>query len=181
MIKSLFVNIILGDVMKKTIKIFLILGLIVSFSGCASIVNKGIQRMHFASNPSAATLSIKDINGVSIGRYATPITIDLKRAKGYFKGQTYFVKVSKEGYKDINFQISHRISGWYVAGNLVFGGLLGWLVVDPLTGALYVLEARGENVTTSITNKGQTLTITLLQDLSAAQREQLKEIKISQN
>lgn len=32
-----------------------------------------------------------------------------------------------------------RLSGWYF-GNLVFGGLIGMLIVDPLTGAMYNLK-----------------------------------------
>src|SRR5436305_14092712 len=31
------------------------------------------------------------------------------------------------------------INGWYF-GNLAFGGVIGMLVVDPLTGAMYTLE-----------------------------------------
>jgi hypothetical protein len=30
------------------------------------------------------------------------------------------------------------VSGWYF-GNVVFGGLIGMLIVDPLTGAMYNL------------------------------------------
>ena len=33
------------------------------------------------------------------------------------------------------------VSGWYF-GNLVFGGLIGMLIVDPLTGAMYNLEPK---------------------------------------
>ncbi len=30
--------------------------------------------------------------------------------------------------------------GWYIAGNFLVGGFLGWLVVDPLTGAMWNLK-----------------------------------------
>ena len=35
--------------------------------------------------------------------------------------------------------MSSRINGWYV-GNIVFGGFIGWLIVDPLTGAMWTLD-----------------------------------------
>ncbi len=33
-----------------------------------------------------------------------------------------------------------RINGWYV-GNIVFGAFIGWLIVDPLTGAMWALDS----------------------------------------
>jgi hypothetical protein len=33
------------------------------------------------------------------------------------------------------------VNGWYV-GNVIFGGLVGFLIVDPLTGAMWVLEPK---------------------------------------
>ena len=29
--------------------------------------------------------------------------------------------------------------GWYIGGNILVGGLIGWFIVDPLTGAMYTL------------------------------------------
>lgn len=34
--------------------------------------------------------------------------------------------------------ITGSMSGWYI-GNILFGGLIGMLAVDPVTGAMYVL------------------------------------------
>jgi hypothetical protein len=42
--------------------------------------------------------------------------------------------------------VDSRINGWYV-GNIVFGGLIGWLIVDPLTGAMWALDAEHVNGT----------------------------------
>jgi hypothetical protein len=30
--------------------------------------------------------------------------------------------------------------GWYLVGNFFFGGLIGWLIIDPLTGAMWTLS-----------------------------------------
>jgi hypothetical protein len=40
--------------------------------------------------------------------------------------------------------VDSRINGWYV-GNIVFGGLIGWLIVDPLTGAMWTLNTEHVN------------------------------------
>jgi hypothetical protein len=42
--------------------------------------------------------------------------------------------------------VTGSMSGWYF-GNILFGGLIGMLAVDPLTGAMYVLP---ETVTQSL-------------------------------
>ncbi|MDP2932712.1 MAG: hypothetical protein Q8N81_01105, partial [bacterium] len=30
--------------------------------------------------------------------------------------------------------------GWYGGGNIIIGGLIGWVIVDPLTGGMYKIE-----------------------------------------
>jgi hypothetical protein len=40
--------------------------------------------------------------------------------------------------------VDSRINGWYV-GNIVFGGIIGSLIVDPLTGAMWALESEQVN------------------------------------
>jgi hypothetical protein len=42
------------------------------------------------------------------------------------------------GYASTEVRLDSAVSGWYW-GNFAFGGLLGMLVVDPLTGAMYNL------------------------------------------
>ncbi len=42
--------------------------------------------------------------------------------------------------------VNFKVDGWYW-GNIVFGGLIGWLIVDPATGAMYKLETEFVNET----------------------------------
>ena len=35
--------------------------------------------------------------------------------------------------------MSARLNAWYW-GNILFGGLIGWLIVDPATGAMWKLK-----------------------------------------
>jgi hypothetical protein len=44
--------------------------------------------------------------------------------------------LEKEGYDKEEVNIEGDANAWYIAGNLVFGGLIGWLIVDPATGAM---------------------------------------------
>jgi hypothetical protein len=42
------------------------------------------------------------------------------------------------GYSQAEIKLDSSVSGWYF-GNLLLGGLIGMLIVDPLTGAMYNL------------------------------------------
>jgi len=49
------------------------------------------------------------------------------------------------------------LDGWYIAGNLLFGGLIGYFIVDPATGAMWTLKNLHANLSlqkASIQNKG---------------------------
>ncbi|MCG2921469.1 hypothetical protein KZ305_25620, partial [Escherichia coli] len=41
-------------------------------------------------------------------------------------------------------QVKSRLNGWYF-GNIIFGGLIGILVVDPMTGAMFTLSPKDVN------------------------------------
>ncbi|HEX4870069.1 MAG TPA: PEGA domain-containing protein [Moraxellaceae bacterium] len=94
-------------------------------TGCASIVDGNNQSVSFASNPDGATVYL---NGAAIGK--TPMTINTKR-----KGGTQPVKFSKEGYKDVEVQLTSTINPWFF-GNIITGGLLG-STTDGLSGAAF--------------------------------------------
>lgn len=32
------------------------------------------------------------------------------------------------------------MNGWYLAGNILLGGLIGWIIVDPITGGMWTLS-----------------------------------------
>jgi hypothetical protein len=70
----------------------------------------------------------------------------LKAGAGYFDGETYKVTYQKDGYAGNSAVLNSGIDGWYW-GNIVFGGLIGMLFVDPITGAMYTLP---ENVNASL-------------------------------
>lgn len=123
---------------------YLTILLLISFmfsTGCASIVAGGPQVIPIKSNPSDAQLKIvnlRDGNAIYVGK--TPYTATLERGAGYFKKSRYNVIVEKEGYQPKEILIEGSPNGWYIFGNIVLGGLIGWLIVDPITGAMWTLS-----------------------------------------
>jgi hypothetical protein len=109
-------------------------------TGCASIVSKPDQNIAFNSNPEGAAVEIRDRNNRVIERNETPFTTTLAKSDGYFQGQTYTATFHKEGYSSKEVKITSAPSGWFLVGNLLFGGFIGWLIVDPLTGSMWVLS-----------------------------------------
>jgi hypothetical protein len=121
--------------MKKTYTALAVF--VLCLSGCASIFKGSTQAVTFRSEPESAALSITNRAGEAIHVGTTPATITLKRGAGYFQSEIYKVVMKKEGFADKELTITSTVSGWYI-GNLLFGGLLGLLIVDPATGGMYV-------------------------------------------
>jgi hypothetical protein len=119
---------------------------VLSLAACASIVSDSQEVITISSNPTAAQIAIADESGVEVYRGTTPATVTLDASAGYFDGQEYTISFSKDGYDPTTIKVDSRINGWYI-GNIVFGGFIGWLIVDPLTGAMWALESEHVNGT----------------------------------
>ncbi len=108
--------------------------------GCASIVSSGPKTFPIMSQPDGADFEIIDSNTNScILKAKTPYTAILKRDSGYFKKASYLVKFTKDGYLPHEETVIASINGWYF-GNILFGGLIGILIVDPATGAMWQID-----------------------------------------
>ena len=70
----------------------------------------------------------------------TPATVRLKAGAGFFSGNDYIITFEKEGYAKSTARIKRGTDPWYIVGNIAVGGLIGWLIVDPMTGAMWTLE-----------------------------------------
>lgn len=122
---------------QKTITRLLIVALMFSQSGCASIVSGGVKTLPIMSTPDGAELEVRNLrSGESILRAKTPFTALLERSSGFFQSAKYEVRINKEGYLPHQTVIEAGINGWYF-GNVIFGGLVGLLIVDPATGAMW--------------------------------------------
>src|SRR5215475_3636994 len=109
-----------------------------ALSGCATIVHGGPRPISVASSPPGAKVSIYDRSNNVVQTSTTPFVAQLPTHFGYFKGQQYRLVFELPSYATAEAHLESTVSGWYFA-NLVFGGLIGMLIVDPLTGAMYNL------------------------------------------
>lgn len=163
----------------KLLKITAAFATISMLGGCASIVGDKEQAVTINSTPSNAHLLITDERSMEVHEGTTPATVTLKKSSGYFSGKTYTVEISKDGYESHAVKINSSVNGWYVGGNILFGGLIGWLIVDPMTGAMYNLtpdtinNTLVESVATNSNNESE-ITIVMIKDVP---NEMLKDIK----
>lgn len=159
--------------------------LFVVLSGCATIMGTETHVMPINSNPSDAGVLITDEKGMEVFKGATPTSVTLKKSDGsYFGKKSYTVKISKTGYETQVIPVTASPSGLYIGGNLIFGGLIGWLIVDPLNGKMYNLSP--ENISSTLaasvnTSHNNTATnggiaIMLLEDVPANLRGKMQRI-----
>lgn len=143
-------------------------------SGCASILGESKYPVTVTSAPAGASFEITDKSGQVIHSGNTPSTVTLKSGKGYFSGQTYTLRFKKPGYGDRIVTVDSSLSGWYW-GNILFGGLIGMLIVDPATGAMFKLpEQASADMGTPLASADRAdLTIATVDSLTDAQRTQL--------
>jgi hypothetical protein len=149
-------------------------------SGCASIVSKSSYPVTINSQPDQAEITIADETGKTIFKGKTPTTVTLETKKGYFKGKDYTITFRKEGCTTHTAQVKRNVDGWYIAGNFFFGGLIGWLIIDPLTGAMWTLDNKVNVVLEQEApsgNETSSLSIVLIDDVLSSMKAKMVEIK----
>jgi hypothetical protein len=122
-----------------------LLFLILFHTGCASIVSKSSYPVTFVSEPAGAQIEVKDQKGKTRFTGITPATTTLPSGDGYFTRARYTVTSTKDGYTPTTQQLHASMNGWYW-GNLLFGGLIGMLIVDPISGAMYKINTPTVNL-----------------------------------
>jgi len=149
-------------------------------ASCASIVSKTAYPVAITSQPDQADISIADETGKAIFTGKTPTTVTLNTRAGYFRGKDYTVTFTKPGYTTHTAQVRRGVSGWYIAGNLFFGGLVGWLIVDPLTGAMWTLDGGATAMLspqTSMEQSAATVQVVLLNDVPDSLRSKMVRLQ----
>ncbi|MGR9116345.1 MAG: hypothetical protein ACU85E_11310 [Gammaproteobacteria bacterium] len=117
-------------------RFILVAAAISCISACASIVSHSSWPVVIRSIPDRAKFTIINDKGVTVHSGMTPASVTLNGGAGYFDGATYHLKCSREGYKDTYSIIDSTVNGWYW-GNILFGGIIGLLIIDPATGAMW--------------------------------------------
>lgn len=146
------------------------LAIVTTFTGCATIITGSTQTLSFKSVPDSSQITITNKLGEKVHVGQTPATVTLKKGAGYFKPESYKVAFTKEGYQTTTVEVNSKLSGWYF-GNIIFGGLIGLLIVDPITGAMYSLNPKDVSAVlsennVSINSNEKTLTVILKEDIS---------------
>jgi hypothetical protein len=146
-----------------------------ALSGCATIFNGQHQPVTITSVPDGATLTVTNSAGEKVHSGTTPATVTLKRGAGYFRSESYTLVFEKTGFAKREITLSGTMSGWFI-GNILFGGLIGMLAVDPVTGGMYVFpESVSETLAAEAAKTSQgTLTIVSMDSLSPEQRAQAR-------
>lgn len=110
--------------------------------GCASIVSKSSWPFSVQTEPSGAQVSITNKKGIEIFTGRTPTLAKLKSGAGFFAKESYIVLLTMDGYEQKKINVECKLNGWYF-GNILLGGVIGMLIVDPATGAMYRLDNDG--------------------------------------
>lgn len=131
------------------IRTFALAASVCVLSGCASLMGDSTQMLPINSSPSDASIVITDETGAEVFRGSTPATVTLNKSDGsYWGGKDYKVVISKPGYHPQTVPVKASPNAWYLGGNFLFGGLVGWFIVDPLSGKMYTLSP--QNVTAAL-------------------------------
>jgi hypothetical protein len=162
----------------RCINVLVATGLISMLCGCASIIGKSVYPVAIQSNPGPAKITIVNRDGKEVFQGQTPTTVSLKAGAGFFRGEDYTVTFEKPGYETKKSKIKRGISGWYLGGNFFLGGLVGWLVVDPATGAMWTLKDLDTTLTPQQANKtpDQKLQITTLDEIPQNLRSKMVRV-----
>lgn len=125
--------------------------------GCASIVSDTLYPVTVNSSPDGAKFKVvNQKTGAVMHAGTTPATVTLDAHSGFFGSGKYEVRVEKEGYDSQITTLNASLDGWYW-GNIVFGGLIGMLIVDPATGAMWKLPPM---ISTSLAEKSPSTSMT---------------------
>ncbi|MCL2414918.1 MAG: hypothetical protein FWC94_06680 [Bacteroidales bacterium] len=163
----------------KTIYIKAIIFLaVIALSSCATIITRSSYPINISSTPSNARVTITDNRGVTVFAGNTPALVNLSASAGFFQRAEYQIRFSNPGYDDRIISIRATVDGWYFA-NILFGGLIGMLIVDPATGAMWRINTTfiHETLNRSAMSFSQELRIVDIAEIPESWKEHLVEIK----
>ncbi len=122
--------------MKTLFTAFTLSAILVWGTSCATIVSRSTYPISFSSNPSGANVTVVNREGRTVYTGTTPSTVRLRAAAGYMKREEYSVTFQREGMAPRTLPVLCTLDGWFIA-NILVGGLVGMLIVDPASGAMY--------------------------------------------
>lgn len=151
-------------------------------TGCATIMGQSAaETLNVRSIPDQANVVITDESGVKVFEGKTPTSLPLEKKKRFFSGKKYSISIKKEGHVEQTVIVDTKVNAWYIGGNLVFGGLLGYLIIDPATGAMWTLDKKEINVALNAQKQGAVIDskkghIVLLEDVPLSIRDKMVQV-----
>lgn len=146
--------------MKPVYQTLIVACLITFLSGCASIVSKSNWPISVETTPARAHVSITNKRGITVFEGKTPAATTLKSGSGFFGKESYVLTLSMKGYETKKINLECKLNGWYM-GNIFLGGLIGMLIVDPATGAMYRLSK--DAVSETLVPQNQTTQLNIIE------------------
>jgi hypothetical protein len=148
---------------------------------CATIVSKSSYPVSIETVPTGANVSITDKKGKEIYKGKTPAALRVKSGAGFFSRAEYQVKLTAPGYDERVVPITFKLNNWYF-GNVVIGGLIGMLIVDPATGAMWRIDKESSFLTVTLTKSivsttEPTLKIIDIKDIPEHLKKDLVQVK----
>ena len=135
--------------MKNLLTILLFLAFAFCSSSCATIFTKSRYPVSIYTEPAGASITIENRANRMIYSGITPATVKLKSAAGYFKKEEYKVTITKLGFVPKVVTITSNLDGWYV-GNILLGGFIGMLIIDPASGAMYKISKEDRTISETL-------------------------------
>ncbi len=113
-----------------------------ALGGCASIISDSDYPVTFNASPEGVSYTVVNAKkDLVMASGMTPDTVVLPADNGFFSRASYVVTFEKENYESVSMPLKAGMDGWYI-GNVILGGLLGILIIDPATGAMWSLDDR---------------------------------------
>lgn len=149
-----------------------------ALTGCASIFSKSNYPVTINSSPTGVEFTVFNKIGQVVTAGITPQSVNLKASSSFFSGETYRIVFKSKKFGKKEFILDSSIDGWYFA-NFFIGGLIGLLIIDPATGAMFKLP---EQVNVGLggidTHDKNSLNIISKDVLTAEQQSKLIPIKL---
>ena len=142
--------------------IFALMAAIAFTTGCASVMSGSTQNISVKSNPDGAKATFYNVKNESVSSQATPCIVSLKR------NGNYKLKIEKDDYAPLEVDLKRGVNGWYF-GNVLFGGIIGLLIVDPATGAMWSLQLNDIKTELALVSSGNPSVVTLAPALKQSQ------------
>ena len=123
--------------------LFVLVLLVPVLASCATVFSASRYTVPIRSEPPGAHFVITDRKGLTVREGTTPAFVELKASGGYLKHASYRIELTKAGYEPAHTAVYARLNSWYL-GNILLGPfcVLGFFVVDPLSGAMYRMDAQ---------------------------------------